>query len=485
MKKKYNNIITVPKFILMSLLFILTVSWVLLSFIQFKKRVEIIPICLFIPNILIFLSTLLFNLSLTLIYGGVLLIIDFIFYLSLIKMAPQYNTISFLVLISVGAFEIVIFSYYNRLQIEKRSSRYAIEEQKELYNILKDEHLKNLTKNERLKSELERMKKLSHTATLLGTAFDSSDEIFTTIVKETSNILQQDKILFSLFDETHNYFVIKNTYGYGKRYIGQRTDNIDEWLTALKTPVIINNIEKESRIKLKRYSNFSNARAIIASPVMLKDKVYGVLRTESDEPEKFTNEDLRVLRYITDMASIIIENNYYFKEVEKLAITDGITELYVHRYFIEKLDMEVKRYFRHRTPLSLIMLDIDNFKILNDTYGHQFGDKVLVAVARAIKSEIREVDFPARYGGDEFVIILPHTDIKGAKIVGERLFNKICSIDLNLISENVKVKHSLTVSMSIGSFKKKYKERKTFINEIDKKLYEAKAKGKKRIEILR
>ncbi len=473
------------KIILLPSLLILTAIWGFVSFKLLKENPDFIPLCIFIPNILISLGTLLFNLLLTLIYGGILLIIDFILYLNLVKITFEPNTISLFILILVGAFEFVIFSYYNRLQIERRSSELTIEEQQELYNVRNAEYLKNVLKNQKLKEELNRMKKLSQTATLLGTAFNSSEDIISYILKETRKILQVKRILFSMPNKDEKHFVIKNIYGYNKKYIGQHTDNLDEWLKVLKRPVYISDIEKEGRIKLKRYSNFSNARSIIASPILLKNEVYGVLRIESDKTNAFTNDDLRVLSYITDMATIVVENNFYFKEVEKLAVTDGITGLYVHRYFLTKLDIEVERYFRYNTPLSLIMLDIDNFKILNDTYGHQFGDKVLITVAQTIKSEIREVDFPARYGGDEFAIILPHTNIKGAKSLGERLFNKICSINLNLLSGNTKIKHSLTVSMGVGSFKKIYKDSKTFIDKVDKKLYKAKAKGKKRIEIIK
>jgi diguanylate cyclase (GGDEF)-like protein len=131
------------------------------------------------------------------------------------------------------------------------------------------------------------------------------------------------------------------------------------------------------------------------------------------------------------------------------------------------------------------MLDIDNFKTVNDTYGHQFGDRVLETVSKIIKSSIRETDIPSRYGGDEFTIILPHTDIKGAKVVSERIFNKINSLDLSIISQSLKtIKHKLTVSISAGEFEKRYTNREKFIEEIDKKLYEAKSKGKNRIEYL-
>ncbi|MBN1899096.1 MAG: sensor domain-containing diguanylate cyclase [Spirochaetes bacterium] len=465
------------------MLFLLTAIWVIMA-IPLKENFDMISLALFLPNVLLSIAVLLFNLLFCVLYGCLLFIIDIILFNFL---APSYsanNTIYILQLTTVGVYITVIFSYYTRLQFERRSSNLAIQEQHETYNMATKEYSKNLLKNQKLKEEIKRMKKLSQTSALLGTSFDSSEDIISGIVKETKDILGLDKVLFSMPNSEKKHYVITEAIGYSQKHMGQPTDNIDEWLEVLKFPVLITDIDKEGRIKLKRYSNFSNASSIIASPVLLKDKVYGILRMESDETDVFSNDDLRVASYITDMASIVVENNYYYKEVEKLAITDGITGLFVHRYFNEKMDSEIERYFRHNVPFSLIMLDVDNFKILNDTYGHPFGDKVLVSIAKTIRSAIREVDFPARYGGDEFAVILPHTTMEGSKSLGERLFERICATKLNELTKS-RIKHSLSISMSIGSFKKIYKDRSTFINKVDKKLYDAKSKGKNRIEILK
>jgi len=228
----------------------------------------------------------------------------------------------------------------------------------------------------------------------------------------------------------------------------------------------------------------------MVAPVIVANQVYGILRVEHPEPNVFSNDDLRILDYFSDLGAIILENLYYLKRIEDLAITDGITGLYVHRYMIEKLQGEIRRYKEYNIPVSIIMLDIDNFKLFNDTYGHPFGDQVLINVSKIIKQTIRETDFPVRYGGDEFVIILPQTNLLGAKILAERLFKKIRSLKLNNLldkkrGQNKKIEIPLTISMSVGTYRKSYKSQTEFLNNVDNMLYVAKRNGKNRIEVVK
>ena len=243
----------------------------------------------------------------------------------------------------------------------------------------------------------------------------------------------------------------------------------------------------ETKINVRRYSNFSSAASIIAAPVLIANEVYGVLRMEHEKPDSFTNDNLRVLDFISDIGSIVFGNLFYLKKIEALAQTDGITGLYVHRYMIEKLKDEIQKFNKGKINISMIMLDIDDFKYFNDTYGHQFGDLLLIEVAKIIKDSIREKDFPVRYGGDEFMIILPRTDIKGVKTLAIQLLDKVKSADLNSLSQdkNFNEKKPLTISIGAGIFKKSYENLTKFIDRIDNALYKAKQNGKNRIELVK
>lgn len=168
----------------------------------------------------------------------------------------------------------------------------------------------------------------------------------------------------------------------------------------------------------------------------------------------------------------------HYKVLLKEAITDGLTDLYDHKYFIMRLEEEVERSKRYKRPLSLLMIDIDHFKVYNDTFGHPAGDEILQGLSNTLKQFSRRVDTVARYGGEEFVIILPETVKDGALIMADRLRKYV---------EEMKVKEGKGITISIGigffdgsiaEFKKEY-----LIKMADEALYRAKTKGRNRVEI--
>jgi len=392
---------------------------------------------------------------------------------------------SITILINGGLFLGLLYFFTLKLSSEQKSTELSIEKLSEECNILKLEFNDFTEKRESLKIELERMQKLSQTAFLLGSSIDER-ETAAYLVKETIKILNIKRVLFSKINRADDKFYVFAQNGY-INVKNKLTDNIDDWIRESKLPILISNIRNETKIKVRRYTDFSNCNSLIAAPVIISSNVYGILRAEYDKADYFSNDDLRVLDYISDLGSIVFENLFYFKEIERLAITDGITGLYVHRYMLEKLKSEIQRFFRHKVDVSLIMMDIDNFKHFNDTYGHPFGDQVLITISRIIKQTIREIDFPVRYGGDEFAIILPQTDLVGAKSLAERLLTKFNSIDLNLLflGSEIKARERLKVSLGVGTFKKSYKVYNEFINKIDRALLKAKELGKNRIEVIK
>ena len=174
-----------------------------------------------------------------------------------------------------------------------------------------------------------------------------------------------------------------------------------------------------------------------------------------------------------------IENALLFEKTKRQAVIDGLTQVYNHRYFQQALKVETKRSERHKMPLSLIMLDIDNFKKYNDAYGHPKGDEVLKIIAGVLVSNVRDIDIVARYGGDEMAIILPQTGSDGARIVALRLQRKIKE---HKILKKSKIHLSLCQGVAIfDSQGKKGKSPDQFIVKADKALFSAKKKGKNKI----
>ena len=165
------------------------------------------------------------------------------------------------------------------------------------------------------------------------------------------------------------------------------------------------------------------------------------------------------------------------------AIMDGMTGLYNNAYFKQFLDIEIKRCLREKHSFSLLMMDIDDFKNINDTLGHFVGDDVLKKVGEVIKSSIREIDLAARYGGDEFAIVFPYTNIDGALRVAERIQKKL-SLD-KLAIDGVEKPLAINSSFGLSAYPESADSLVEIINVTDAMLYRAKKNGKNRIEVNR
>lgn len=188
---------------------------------------------------------------------------------------------------------------------------------------------------------------------------------------------------------------------------------------------------------------------------------------------------LRLKRVLKER-QLSTERTRMMQKLQKLATTDGLTKLYNSRSFYTQLELEVDRYNRYKHPLSLLLLDIDNFKEFNDTFGHLEGDKVLVRFSQIIKSCLRINDSAYRYGGEEFTVILPETNGEEAKTVAQR-------IRASLESENFKPipdKHAkITISIGVTQYFPK-EELSAFIRRADKAMYLSKKNGRNRVSVL-
>lgn len=243
---------------------------------------------------------------------------------------------------------------------------------------------------------------------------------------------------------------------------------------SLKRSIHISDIEKELGIqKNQRYETKSFLNILLQH----QDKVIGVLNlTDKLDQSTFSSEEFYLINSFAEHLSTAIINSEKYQKILELSITDGLTGLYVHRYFQQTLEKEIQRSKRYHMPLSLIMLDFDNFKQFNDRYGHQCGDIILREIAMLIRSEIREYDTACRYGGEEFGIILPSTSLSQAVILANRLKELIAnhSIEIGTIQVNI------TVSQGVCEFHPLY-DKETFIHHADMALYQAKQAGRNRV----
>jgi diguanylate cyclase (GGDEF)-like protein len=215
--------------------------------------------------------------------------------------------------------------------------------------------------------------------------------------------------------------------------------------------------------------------AVPLGPIESDGRLHGLLSVARPSGS-FTSDDRDVLRSLATQAGLALENVELHQQVSRQAVTDELTGLSNHRRFQELLEVEMEQVRRYGHPVGLIILDIDNFKSVNDTYGHQQGDVVLRRVARALADSSREADLPARYGGEELALILPHTDMEGAYAIAERIRTAVEAV--RAPQSNGAAPLRVTASLGVGASRDGSKE--TLIAEADAALYDAKRQGKNR-----
>lgn len=226
-------------------------------------------------------------------------------------------------------------------------------------------------------------------------------------------------------------------------------------------------------------------RAIAVLPIIHRDEVIGTLFLRTSKKKKFTEREIRLCKAVANTTSNALYNAFLFEKLEnekerlkKLAITDYLTGVYNIRYFYHRLEEEFHRAERYGSPISCIMLDIDHFKKINDSYGHRTGDIVLREFAQLIKRHTRKSDVFARYGGEEFIMLLPHTSIEGALTEANRLRKYIKNHRFKGIRETI------TSSMGISCWPAhEINTADDLITLADHALFRAKNSGRDRIEV--
>lgn len=258
----------------------------------------------------------------------------------------------------------------------------------------------------------------------IGKAITSSlklDEVLNVIMGKVSSLLEPKQWSLLLLDEEREelYFEIVVS-PVADRLKGVRLklgEGVAGWVAREGEPLLVEDAATHPLVahQIDQQVSFQT-NSIICVPLVVKEKVFGVIEIiNALEDRPYTSADLAILSTISDFAAIAIDNARTYARLNDLVITDELTGLYNARHFDELLGREVDRSRRYALACSVVFLDLDHFKRVNDTHGHLVGSRILSEVGKILSHHVRSVDIPSRFGGDEFVLLLPNTDSRGAR----------------------------------------------------------------------
>ncbi len=304
------------------------------------------------------------------------------------------------------------------------------------------------------------------------------DDIKKLIMEKTSKTLgKQGRILLFLVDTEKQELMLSASQG-ARRISAKKGDLFDRWVLKNRKSLIVEDIVTDFRFSTDSQGELKKIfRSLIASPLMSGDKMIGILRMDNEREFIYAQDDLRLLGIIADIGAVAIENALLYSRTQELAMKDSLTGLAVRRYFMERLREEAKRTAIKKGCLSLLMIDIDNFKKYNDQFGHAAGDIVLKHLAQTMNGLVKEGDIVARYGGEEIVIMLCGRNKKEAILAAEEIRKAVKGSPITLRRYTANV----TISVGISSYPEDSLPVEGLIRIADERLYKAKAQGRDRV----
>jgi diguanylate cyclase (GGDEF)-like protein len=294
----------------------------------------------------------------------------------------------------------------------------------------------------------------------------------------SADVVQYQSALVYFWDEAGEQprlEVLRGMAGAGTEAL-ERGNVLNFWAAKYSRPLLVTRGHNSSADALLDVMRSASALVV---PLFVSNRVMGSLQFFSPDALAFTREDAQLLWIMSLVAENLLTREYANEGLIRFAFTDYLTGLKTRGYFEQQLELEIKRSERKKQQFSLLMIDIDHFKQLNDHYGHHVGDQVLRDVSALLMKDMREVDTVARYGGEEFVIILPETTGQGAHLVAERL--RAAVEQAKFFAGSPRDVERLTISIGVAVFDCDAQFKRELIERADAALYAAKSQGRNQI----
>lgn len=339
-----------------------------------------------------------------------------------------------------------------------------------------------LIENRALKSNLCNLKQerdfFEEVSKTLTSTLDLNN-ILSTIMNKAKKLIKAEAWSFLLIDQETGDLVFEKTSAKkddkkkNKKIRMKIGEGIAGWVARELIPVVVPDVSADPRFSSKVDKQITlKTKTIMCVPIKSKGNILGVLEiVNKTTNEPFTKDDLNLILRIVDHAAIAIERASLYQKMEELSVTDDLTKLFNTRYLDRTLEIEINRSNRHHTSLSLIFMDVDHFKTINDNYGHLVGSKLLVEMGQLLIKCLRTVDIVARYGGDEFVIVLPQTPPDNAIQIAERIRR---SIEHNVFLKKDGYSLKMTASFGVASYPESAKSKEELLRLADEAMYRVK-----------
>ncbi len=281
-------------------------------------------------------------------------------------------------------------------------------------------------------------------------------------------LLDMDKQLLSLFASKRQTGLssIRTKHG----------DQFDRYVLRTHRPLLVNDVKRDFRFSVGLEPD-RPIGSVIACPLLMGQSAEGLLRLDSQRSGAYTQDDLRFLDILMDLVATAVTNARLFARTQQLALTDGLTALALRRPFMDQLGREISRSARSGEPMAICIADVDNFKRFNDTYGHTAGDLILRAVAEVLRSCTPEGSMAARFGGEEFALLLPRMGIEAAAKIADGFRQGV----EHGVRQAPGAYGTVTVSLGVAAFPQDGSADLELIRSADQRLYEAKKRGRNRV----
>jgi len=328
---------------------------------------------------------------------------------------------------------------------------------------------------------------LHHISKTLGSTL-SLDEVFSRTVELVHHALQVDMYSLMLVDEEHNSLVTKVTSGADACFVKECRigEGLFGTIATSKRPKLIKDVSLNDEFSQVTNKSIDRGSYLGLPLIGHQSQVIGILNVYKQHPEALSESEMGFYAGIAEHASMAIENAWLYERTQELSHRDDLTGLFNRRYFFDMAHKEIKRAQRYGRNASLIMLDLDHFKRFNDRFGHLEGDGALKQVAEILNSLARHADIVARYGGDEFLMLLPETEKSGSQIFAERIRQRLTShifIPQEVKPGNGNECGALTITIGIGTYPEDALSCDELIEYADMALYAGKAQGRNRVSL--